>query len=78
VAQPGLDVFLIDPNAKEKENPVKDKKTTGPGGTYKFTDVKPGPYNIFCQKQATNRRDLKAVTVESGKTLRQDLDLLLP
>jgi hypothetical protein len=29
-------------------------------------------------KEATNRRDTKEVTIESGKTARQNLNLLLP
>jgi hypothetical protein len=29
-------------------------------------------------KQATNRRAIKDVMVQSGKTVRQDLELLLP
>ena len=78
VAQPGLMVYLIDPNAKDKENPVKDQKKTNPDGTYSFLDVKPGRYIVFCKKDATNRRASKDVTVPSGKTVRQDLDLLLP
>ena len=78
VAQPGLTVYLIDPNAKEKENPIKNQKKTGPDGTFSFTDLKPGPYKLFCVKEATTRRDIKEVTVEPGKTLKQDLDLLLP
>ena len=78
VAQPGLVVYLIDPKAKDKENPVKDQKKTDPDGTYSFLDLKPGLYRVFCVKEATNRRATKDVTVESGKTVRQDLDLLLP
>ena len=42
IAQPGLDVYLLDPKAKEKENLVKGTTKTGPDGTYSFTDVKPG------------------------------------
>jgi hypothetical protein len=78
VAQPGLEVVLIDPNAKAPESPVKDVKKTGPDGTYSFTDLKPGSYRIYCIKLPTNRSDTKNVTLESGKTVRQDLDLLLP
>ena len=54
VAQPGLLVTLIDPNAKDKENPVKDQKKTNPDGTYSFLDVKPGRYIVLCKKDATN------------------------
>jgi hypothetical protein len=78
VAQPGLEVSLIDPKAKDNENPVKKQTKTKPDGTYVFPELKPGLYRVFCVKQATNRRDIKDVTVESGKTMRQDLDLLLP
>jgi hypothetical protein len=77
IAQPGLEVILYDLKAKEKENPVKGVKKTGPDGTYSFTDLKPGSYRIYCVKQATSRRDVEDVTVESGKSLRKDLDLLL-
>lgn len=78
VAQPGLTVYLLDPKAKNNENPVKDQKKTAQDGTYAFPDLKPGLYRVFCLKEATNRRAMKDLTVESGKTLRQDLDLLLP
>ena len=78
VAQPGLTVYLIDPNAKDKENPVKDQKKTTPDGAYSFLELKPGRYTLLCVKDATNRRATKDVTVPSGKTVRQDLDLLLP
>jgi hypothetical protein len=78
IAQPGLTVYLIDPKAKEMENPIKDQKKTGPGGAFSFTDLKPGPYRLWCVKDATRRQDIKDVTVEPGKTLKQDLDLLLP
>jgi hypothetical protein len=71
-------VYLIDPNAKEKENPVKDEKKTNPDGTYSFLEVKPGRYVVISKKDATNRRATKDVTVPSGKTVRHDLDLLLP
>ena len=77
IAQPGLEVILYDPKAKEKENLVKGVKKTGPDGTYSFPDLKPGSYRLYCVKQATNRRDVEDVTVESGKTVRKDLDLLL-
>jgi len=76
VAQPALIVILIDPKAKDKENPVKDQKKTARDGTYKFSDLKPGLYRVHCEKDATGRSDTKDVTVESGKTMRQDLDLL--
>ena len=69
---------LIDPNAKDKENPVKDQKKTNPDGTYSFLDVKPGRYIVLSKKDATNRSATKNVTVPSGKTVQQDLDLLLP
>jgi hypothetical protein len=78
VAQPGLTVYLIDPNAKDKENPVKRSVKTTPDGTYSFPDLKPGPYRIFCPKVTTNRRDTKDVNVGSGQTVKQNLDLLLP
>jgi hypothetical protein len=29
-------------------------------------------------KEATRRRDVKEVTLKSGQTLKQDLDLLMP
>jgi hypothetical protein len=78
VAQPGLTVFLIDPEAKNSENPIKDQKKTAADGTYSFSDLKPGLYRVYCVKEATNRRATKNVRVEPGKTLRLDLDLLLP
>src|SRR5271157_494833 len=78
VAQPGLTVYLIDPKAKEKENPYKGEKKTTPDGTYSFLDLKPGLYRVHCVKEATNRRATMDVTVASGKTVQQDLDLLLP
>ena len=78
VAQPGLVVYLIDPNAKDKENPVKDQKKTNPDGTYSFLELKPGRYILVCEKDATRRCATKDVTIPSGKTVRQDLDLLLP
>ena len=77
IAQPGLEVILYDLKAKEKENPVKGVRKTGPDGTYSFTDLKPGSYRIYCVKPATSRRDVEDVTLESGKTVRKDLDLLL-
>jgi hypothetical protein len=78
VAQPSLMVYLIDPNAKDKENPVKGEKKTNPDGTYSFLDVKPGRYVVVCKKEATNRSATKDVTVPSGKTVRKDLELFLP
>jgi serine/threonine protein kinase len=78
VAQPGQVVLLLDPKAKDKENPIKGQQKTAPNGTYSFPDLKPGPYRLYCVKQATNRRAIKDVTVESGKTARQDLELRLP
>jgi hypothetical protein len=78
LAQPGLVVFLIDPKAKENENPVKNQTRTAADGTYLFSGLKPGPYRVYCLKQETNRRASKDLTVESGKKIRQDLDLLLP
>ena len=78
VAQPGLVIYLIDPKAKDNENPVKGQTKTAPDGTYSFPELKPGLYRVFCVKEATNRRATKDLTVESGKTMRQDLDLLLP
>jgi hypothetical protein len=77
IAQPGLEVILYDLKAKDKENPVKGVRKTGADGTYSFTDLKPGSYRIYCVKPATNRRDVEDVTLESGKTVRKDLDLLL-
>jgi hypothetical protein len=78
VAQPGLVVLLLDPKPNDDENPVKDQKKTGRDGSYWFADLKPGPYRLYCVKQATNRRAIKDVTVGSGKTAHQDLQLLLP
>jgi hypothetical protein len=78
IPQPGLTVYLLDPKAKNNENLVKAQKKTALDGTYSFPDLKPGLYRVFCPKEATNRRAVKDLTVESGKTLRQDLDLLLP
>ncbi|MFO0890562.1 MAG: carboxypeptidase-like regulatory domain-containing protein [Isosphaeraceae bacterium] len=78
VAQPGLTVYLIDPNAKEKENPVKGTASTAADGTYSFPELKAGPYRLLCLKQATNRRDTKDVDVKSGETVKQNLDLMLP
>jgi hypothetical protein len=78
VAQPGLTVFLMNPSPKDKENPVKDTVKTAPDGTYSFTDLKPGPYRLFCVKPPMNRQDTKDVNVGSGQTVKQDLDLLLP
>ena len=68
VAQPRLEVYLIDPKAKDNENPVKKQVTTKPDGTYSFTELKPGQYRIYCINVATNRRDTKDVTVASGMT----------
>jgi hypothetical protein len=78
VAQPNLTVYLINPKAKDNENPYKDEKKTNPDGTYTFSDVKPGLYRLYCVKDATGRRAIKDVLLESGKTVGQDLDLLLP
>jgi hypothetical protein len=78
VAQAGLMVYLIDPGARDQENPVKSTVKTAPDGTYSFSDLKPGRYRIFCLKQTTNRRDTRDTTVEQGRTTHLDLDLLLP
>ncbi len=77
VAQPGLEVYLIDPKAKDADTFVKKKTKTKPDGTYEFPDVEPGLYQVRSMKQATNRRDSKPVTVPSGETVKQDLDLIL-
>lgn len=78
VAQPRLMVYLIDPKAKETENPIKGTAKTAANGTYSFPDLKPGPYRVYCLKEATNRRDTRDLTVGSGQTVKQDLELLLP
>ena len=61
IAQPGLMVYLIDPKAKEKENPVKGQAKTTSEGLYSFTDLKPGPYRVYCLKEATNRRSSRSL-----------------
>jgi hypothetical protein len=78
VAQPGLMVILMNPNPKANENPVKSTVQTNRDGTYTFTDIKPGPYRVFCRKEITRREDTKDLNVGSGQTVKQDLDLLLP
>jgi hypothetical protein len=78
IAQPGLEVLLIDPKAKENENRVKKRVTTNPDGTYSFAEIKPGMYQVYCIKVPTNRRDLQDVTVPSGETVTKNLDLLIP
>ncbi len=76
IAQPGLEVSLWDPKAKDAESQFKNKTTTKTDGSYAFTDLKPGLYRVFCKKEATGRQDIKDVTVPSGKTIKRDLDLL--
>jgi hypothetical protein len=73
-----LMVYLIDPKAKETENPIKGTAKTAANGTYSYPDLKPGPYRVYCLKEATNRRDTRDLTVGSGQTVKQDLELLLP
>jgi hypothetical protein len=77
VAQPGIEVLLIDPKAKDAESRLKQKIKTKPDGTYEFADLAPGLYQVLCVKQATTRSDAKNVTVPSGETVKQDLDLIL-
>jgi hypothetical protein len=74
--QPDLPVYLIDLNAKDKDESVKMEKTKS-DGTYEFPDLKPGKYRIYCIKKSSGRKDDQTVTVPSGKTVKQDLDLLL-
>jgi Carboxypeptidase regulatory-like domain len=78
IIQRGVDVTLWDPEAKDKESQFKKKVTTKSDGTYAFTDLKPGRYRVFCKKDATGRQAAPDVTVPSGETVKQDLDLLLP
>jgi hypothetical protein len=78
VAQPGLIVYLVDPSANETQNPVKATSKTARDGTFSFTDLKPGLYRVHCLKEVNNRRDSKDVTVKSGRSVRQNLNLLLP
>ena len=78
VAQPSIDVHLIDPKAKDAESQLKKTVKTKPDGTYEFSDVDPGLYQVRCFKQATLRRDSKEVTVPSGQIVTQDLDLIVP
>jgi hypothetical protein len=77
VAQPGLTVYLVDLNAKDKPDAVKRTAKTAPDGTYSFTDLKPGSYQLTCARPPMNRYDIKDVKVGSGQTVEQDLDLLL-
>jgi Carboxypeptidase regulatory-like domain len=78
LAQPGIEVLLIDAKAKDAEGRVKSKMKTNQDGTYAFIDLEPGRYRVYCEKPATSRRDTGDVTVPSGKTVRQDLYLKLP
>ena len=50
VAQPGLDVMLWDPKAKDVESQFKAKATTKTDGTYAFSDLKPGLYRVYLQE----------------------------
>jgi hypothetical protein len=78
IKQPGLIVYLIDPKAKDDDKRVKSQTTTKADGTFAFSDLMPGLYQLRCLKEATNRREIKDVTVPSGTTVQQDLDLMIP
>ena len=67
VAQPDLTVYLIDPEAKE--NPIKAQTKTARDGTYAFSELKPG-HRLYFAKDTTQRRVIKDVTVEPGKSAR--------
>jgi hypothetical protein len=78
IIQAGLEVVLVGPKAKDAANQVKKTTKTKPDGTYEFPDLEPGVYQVECKRADTGRSDKKEVTVPSGQTVQQDLDLLLP
>lgn len=80
IPQPRILVRLsaLDPNAKMPDDRIKFIKdmATGPDGSYAFTDLKPGTYQVESLKAISSTQDVKAVTVEAGKTTRANLDLI--
>jgi hypothetical protein len=77
VAQPSIEVHLIDLKPKDAASQLKKTTKTKPNGTYEFLDLDPGLYQVYCKQNFNGRLDSKAVTVPSGETVKQDLDLIL-
>ena len=73
--QPDLVVYLLDtdPNTKKL---VVDQVTTTDKGTYKFKDVPPKTYNVYCYKMSDGRKDAKPGIVKPGETITVDLKLV--
>ncbi len=69
--QPGLPVALFDAGGK-----LVASTTTNDAGEFKFEDVQPGPYLVFCNKEADqNANDRKPATVKAGETTTVTLEL---
>ena len=77
-AQPGLTVYLLDPNPKDPAKAVVKEVATKEDGSFVIKDVPPGDYILYCQKDSSKRLDRQRVKVEPGQVLRKNLELLLP
>jgi hypothetical protein len=62
IAQPKLDVELRDAKGKTLKTATTDRS-----GKFKFEDVPPGTYQVYCRNKKSNSEDQKSVTVEAGK-----------
>ncbi len=73
-----MKVYLLDPMAPTDKNPAVATVETDENGAFSFKDVEPKAYRIYCIKQdgINNRKALDRITVEPGKSLAHDLDLV--
>ncbi len=72
IPQPAAAVFLYD----AKGNPLA-KATTKADGTFAFTDLPPGAYFLYSDKDSTRRQVKEQVDVKAGETTTKELELLL-
>ena len=72
IPQPAAAVFLYD----AKGNPLA-KATTKADGTFAFTDLPPGTYFLYSDKDSTRRQVKEQVDVKAGATTTKELELLL-
>jgi hypothetical protein len=69
--QPNLTVALFDAGGK-----AISTTTTNDAGEFAFEDLPPGPYLVFCNKEADqNANDRKPATVKAGETTTVTLEL---